>query len=205
MTLLQLGATGLVGRHVLSLALADPRVATVVAPTRRSMPEHPRLTAPRVDFDSLPKQADWWKADALICTLGITLGSVGSREAFWRVDHDYPLAVARLARAQGTPVYVLNSAIGANVRSRFFYNRVKGMLEQDLIAEGFKSLTLARPGVISGHRYEFHLGERLLTLGLTAVGPLLPKRLRLNPAAHSINDFTLSRRKPCPWLNTTPS
>ena len=32
--LLLVGATGLVGRHVLAQALADPRVATVAAPVR---------------------------------------------------------------------------------------------------------------------------------------------------------------------------
>jgi len=157
MKLLLVGASGLVGRHVLQLALADPVVAVVVALTRRPLPDHPRLTSLQVDFDHLPASADWWQADAVICTQGTTLRPAGSRQAFRRVDHNYPLAVARLARAHGTPTYVLNSAVGANARSRFFYNRVKGELEQDLKAEGFWSLSLVRPGVIGGHRDEFRL------------------------------------------------
>jgi uncharacterized protein YbjT (DUF2867 family) len=180
--LLLVGASGLVGRHVLELALADPRVASVVAPARRSLPDHPRLFSPRVDFDQLPEQAEWWQADAVICTLGTTLRAAGSQEAFRRVDRDYPRAVARVAHAHGTPTYVLNSAIGANANSRFFYNRVKGEIEQDLIGENFDSLTLVRPGVIGGHRDEFRLGERLLVLGLTMASSLLPRRQRLNPA-----------------------
>eukprot|EP01133_Synstelium_polycarpum_P022825 gene22825-27378_t len=122
MNLLLVGATGLVGRHVLALALADARVATVVAPVRKALPAHPKLQAPLVDFDRLPPDVPWWQADAVICTLGTTMKAAGTRQVFRRVDHDYPLAVARLALAAGTPAYVLNSAAGASAGSRIFYN-----------------------------------------------------------------------------------
>jgi len=182
MKLLLVGATGLVGRHVLTLALADPRVEAVVAPTRRILAAHPKLCNAQVDFDRLPQDANWWQADAVICALGTTMRTAGSDEAFRRVDFDYPLTVARLARAHGTPTYVLNSAIGADASSRLFYNRVKGELEQALTGQGFESLTFVRPGVIGGHRDEFRLGERMMVMGLTLTGSLLPKRWRLNPA-----------------------
>lgn len=180
--LVLVGATGLVGRHVLELALADARVGAVVAPARRALPEHPKLSTPRVDFDHLPEEADWWRADAVICTLGTTMRTAGSRAAFRRVDHDYPLAVARLAHAHGTRSYVLNSALGADPGSRIFYNRVKGELEQALAAVGFESLTFVRPGLIGGERAEVRSGERMMVPVLALVGPLLPKRWRLNPA-----------------------
>lgn len=180
--LVLVGATGLVGRHVLELALADARVGAVVAPARRALPEHPKLSTPRVDFDHLPEEADWWRADAVICTLGTTMRTAGSRAAFRRVDHDYPLAVARLAHAHGTRSYVLNSALGADPGSRIFYNRVKGELEQALAAVGFESLTFVRPGLIGGERAEVRRGERMMVPVLALVGPLLPKRWRLNPA-----------------------
>ena len=180
--LLLVGATGLVGRHVLDLALGDPRVSTVVAPTRRLLPAHPKLSNPQIDFDNLPTDAGWWQADAVVCTLGTTMRTAGSRAAFRRVDYDYPMAVARLVRAKGTPTYVLNSATGADTASRFFYNRIKGDLERDLAGVGFESLTYVRPGVIGGQREEFRLGERAMVLTLTLMGPLMPRRWRLNPA-----------------------
>lgn len=181
MKLLLVGATGLVGRHVLDLALADPRVSAVIAPGRRSLPEQPGLFSPLVDYERLPEDAEWWKADAIICTLGTTMKVAGSEAIFRRVDHDYPLSVARLARGYETPVYVLNSAIGANVKSRFIYNRVKGELEQDLTREGFTSLTFVRPGVIGGQREESRPGESIMVRALALAGPLLPRRWRLNP------------------------
>ena len=182
MRLILAGATGLVGRHVLARALADPRVTHVVAPTRRPLPAHPNLDAPLVDFDALPAGAAWWRADAVICALGTTMKTAGSRDAFRRVDHDYPLAIADLARRHGTPVYVLNSAMGADAQSRVFYNRVKGELESALRTRGFASLTLVRPGLIGGDRDERRLGETLATHLLRTLHPLLPRKWRINPA-----------------------
>ncbi|MEJ2800783.1 NAD(P)H-binding protein [Comamonadaceae bacterium PP-2] len=196
--LLLVGATGLVGRHVLELALADARVASVVAPVRRALPAHPKLSSPQVDFDRLDPEASWWKADAVICTLGTTMKVAGSQAAFRRVDHDYPLAVARLAHAHGTPTYVLNSAVGADAQSRFFYNRVKGELEQALESEGYASLAFVRPGLIGGEREEFRLGERLLVSALAWSGPLLPRRWRLNPAPQIAQALLTAALEPQP-------
>ena len=180
--LLLVGATGLVGRHVLLRALADPRVDAIVASTRRALPAHAKLFSPPVDYERLDEDASWWHADAVICTLGTTLRTAGSEAAFRRVDHHYPLAVARWAHARGTPTYVLNSATGADAESRFFYNRVKGELENGLRQIGFDSLTLVRPGVIGGHRDEFRLGERVIVGVLRDAHLVLPRRWRLNPA-----------------------
>lgn len=159
MKLLLVGATGLVGRHVLEVALADARVDQVIVLARRPLSPHPKMRALEVDFDHLPDAADWWHADAVICTLGTTMRAAGSKAAFRRVDHDYPLAVARLAHRHGTPAYVLNSALGADPASSIFYNRVKGEVEQALAGVGFASLTYVRPGLIGGSRDEFRLGE----------------------------------------------
>ncbi|MFJ1299137.1 NAD-dependent dehydratase [Pseudomonadota bacterium AL_CKDN230030165-1A_HGKHYDSX7] len=182
MKLLLVGATGLVGSHVLRLALADARVDAVVAPVRRGLPAHPKLDAPRIDYDRLPADAPWWRADAVICTLGTTIKKAGSQAAFRRVDHDYALEVARRAHDAGAPTYALNSAMGADSDSRFFYNRVKGELEQDLARVGLRSLTYVRPGLIGGDRQESRTGERLGLAVLGLLGPLLPRRYRINPA-----------------------
>ena len=182
MQLLLVGATGLVGREVLRLALMDARVSRVVAPVRKAMPAHAKLDAPLVDFDRLPADAPWWRADAVICTLGTTMKAAGTRQVFSRVDHGYPLAVARLALAAGTPTYALNSAAGANAASRLFYNRVKGELERDLEQLGFASLTHVRPGLIGGERDEARAGEGAALRLLRVLGPVLPRRWRINPA-----------------------
>jgi uncharacterized protein YbjT (DUF2867 family) len=181
-TILLLGATGLVGAQTLRLALSDPRVAKVVAPSRRPLPPHPKLENPVVDFDALPEDAPWWKADAAVCALGTTMRRAGSPEAFRKVDHDYPLTAARLAKRGGTRAYALVSSTGADPKSRIFYSRVKGETEQALRAVGFPSLTILRPSLLGGEREEFRPAERLATLLFKTLSPLIPPRKRMVPA-----------------------
>src|SRR3954468_1816810 len=118
---LVLGATGLIGGLCLDLLLADgawSRVTAVVRrPTGRS---HPRLAEAVVDFDRLEGRADAFAADDVFCCLGSTIRKAGSREAFYRIDHDYPVAAARLASARGARRFLLVSSLGGDAGSRVF-------------------------------------------------------------------------------------
>jgi uncharacterized protein YbjT (DUF2867 family) len=182
MTILMLvGATGLVGGSVLRQVQDDARVDRIVAPTRRELPPHPKLENPLVDFEHLPADAPWWSVDGVICTLGTTIRKARSQEAFRRVDYDYPLAVARLARQHGAQAYALNSATGADPGSRFFYNRVKGEVEEALRGVGFPSLTIVRPALIGGDRDEVRPAEFVAMRLLRLTEPLLPRRFRVVP------------------------
>ncbi|EKU23549.1 Rossmann-fold NAD(P)-binding domain-containing protein [Xanthomonas graminis] len=201
MKILLAGATGLVGAQVLAQLLAAPDCRAVVAPTRRALDRvHPKLHNPLVDFEQLPAQAPWWQADAAICALGTTMQQAGSRDAFRRVDHAYPLAIARLARQHGASAFALNSAMGGDPESWVFYNRVKGELERDLQALDYPSLTLVRPGLIGGARAQPRAAERLAGALLQVMGPLLPRRYRINPAARvaaALVDSALRPRAGC--------
>lgn len=191
------GATGLVGQATLAHALASPRVVAVVAPTRRALPAHPKLLNPVVDFDALPADADWWQVDAVACALGTTIRDAGSQAAFHRVDHDYPLAIARLAHAHGARSFALVSALGADPDSRVFYSRTKGEVEQALGAIGFDSLTLLRPGLLGGDRTQHRAGERWAQRILGALGPVVPRRYRMVPperVAAALLDAALDAR-----------
>ena len=182
MRILLVGATGLVGSHVLARLLADDRVAAVVAPTRHPLTTHVKLENPIVDFAKLPVDAEWWAVAGAICTLGTTRAKAGSDQAFRQVDHDYPLAVARLARDRGATRFALNSSMGADASSRLLYPRTKGEVEQAVRALAYASLTIVRPGLIGGTREEFRAGERIASAVLGALAPLLPRRYRISPA-----------------------
>ena len=166
------GASGLVGRACLHALLAQPGVGRVIAPGRRPLPasaswdaEPERLEAHVVDFASLQEHPGLFAVDRVICALGTTMRQAGSREAFRRVDHDLPLEIARLALAAGVPHFLLVSAIGADPASRVFYNRVKGAVEQAVLALPFRSTTIVRPSLL--------LGERDRKRTLEAVGAML--------------------------------
>lgn len=203
--ILLVGATGLVGSHVLRQALADPGVAQVVAPTRKSLVPHPKLLNPVVDFNQLPQDAEWWRVDAVVCTLGTTIRVAGSQAAFYKVDHDHPLEVAYLARRHGARAFALNSALGADTASRVFYSRTKGETERDLQAVGYPSLTLVRPGLIGGVRQESRPAEQLAVRLSQWVQPLLPRRYRVVPADRIAHHLLQAALAGAPGVHVLPS
>src|SRR6202011_3188062 len=74
--------------------------------------------------------------------------------------------------------FTLVSAMGADARSMFFYNQIKGRTENDVKALGFRSLVIFRPALLVGPRHEFRLAERLATQTLVPLSRLLPTRTR---------------------------
>ena len=159
---LLLGATGLVGSHCLRLLAGDQLFHRVIVPTRRPLPRElasGKVEPHVVDFDRLAEHASMFRVDQVVCALGTTIRRAGTQEAFRRVDYEYPLAAARLGVEQGATHYLLVSSLGANARSRVFYSRVKGELEDAVLALPYRSVTIARPSLLLGPRAEFRLGE----------------------------------------------
>jgi len=151
-TVIIAGATGLVGRELLRGLLADPTVDHVHVVGRRAPPDvSPKLTAHVVNFAALPSLPS---ADELYLALGTTIKVAGSQAAFRAVDYDANLAVAKAALAGGTRRVGLVSAMGADAKSRVFYSRVKGELEDELTKLPFEGLVIARPSLLLGERAE---------------------------------------------------
>jgi uncharacterized protein YbjT (DUF2867 family) len=193
--LLLVGASGLVGQSVVRQALADDRVEKLIAITRKPLPPQPGLENHLVDFDALPPDAPWWQVDGGICTLGTTMREAGSHHAFRKVDVDYPLTVARLLHEHGARSFAFNSSIGANPKARAFYRRVKGEVEQRLIAGGFASLTLVRPSGILGPRKPHRAWEARTIKVFHSLRPMLPRHYRVVPAdkiARALLDAAIS-------------
>jgi uncharacterized protein YbjT (DUF2867 family) len=177
-----LGATGLVGGELLALLLDHPDYERVRVLVRRSLHwKHPKMEEHVIDFDRLDKERDLFEVDEVFCCLGTTRKKAGSAEAFRKVDLHYPVTAATLAKAQGARFFII-TAVGANSRSLFFYNRVKGEVEEKLKQLDLPALHIFRPSLLLGKRMEFRLGEefaavfaRLLRPVFTGVlGPYRP-------------------------------
>ena len=172
-TALVAGASGLVGGALLDLLLEDARFAEVHSLGRRPLPRtHPKLVQHTVDFARLDTLALPAAQDAF-CTLGTTIKKAGSQEAFRAVDHDAVLAFARAARRAGVQRFLVVTALGANARSRVFYNRVKGETQDALGALGFDSLVILQPSLLLGERGEHRLGEQVAGTLARVLAPLL--------------------------------
>jgi uncharacterized protein YbjT (DUF2867 family) len=178
-TALMAGASGLVGGLLLEQLLAAADYDRVIAIGRRPLAvAHPKLVPVTADFGSLDQvTADLRCADAFCC-LGTTLKAAGSREAFRAVDHAAVLAFAWAAQRAGAQRFFVVSALGADAKSRFFYNQVKGETEEALEVLGFSTLAIFRPGLLLGRRARPRTGERVMAAVLWLAEPMLFGRLR---------------------------
>jgi uncharacterized protein YbjT (DUF2867 family) len=171
------GATGLVGERCLRRLLDHRAYSKVTVLSRRPLAlSHEKLRVELVDFDNL--QLPGGRFEDLFCCLGTTIRQAGSQEVFRRVDHDYPLALARLGKAAGTRQYVLVSALGADAGSSIFYSRVKGETERDIAAVGLQKVVFMRPSLLLGERREPRAGEGMGIFVGRLIAPLLLGPLR---------------------------
>lgn len=175
------GATGLIGRAMVR-GWSGP--GTLHLLVRRPIAEPgPNRQVHVVNFNALPPLP---AARDALCCLGTTIKVAGSPAAFRAVDHDMVLAFAHAAREAGVQRFALVSALGANARSRSFYNRVKGEVEDALEAMGFASLIFARPSLLAGDRAALGQTPRAAEdLALRLLGPvsgLIPAAWRPIPA-----------------------
>jgi uncharacterized protein YbjT (DUF2867 family) len=178
------GATGLVGREILTALLADKTVQVVHCLGRRPLAfKHPKLQNHVVDFAALPPLP---KVDECYIALGTTIKVAGSQAAFKAIDLDAVVAVAKAAQSAGAGKVGVVSSMGANARSGVFYNRIKGETELALAALGLKSLVIARPSLLDGDRAALGQpkrgGEGLGLLLARGLRPLLPANFRAIPA-----------------------
>ncbi|HCD7549763.1 TPA: NAD(P)H-binding protein [Citrobacter farmeri] len=155
------GATGLVGGHLLRMLLNEPKIHSIAAPTRRPLADMPGVYNPYDPqlSDALAQVTD--PVDIVFCCLGTTRREAGSKEAFIHADYTLVVDTALTGRRLGAQHMLVVSSMGANARSPFFYNRVKGEMEEALIAQAWPKLTIARPSMLLGDRTRQRFSETL--------------------------------------------
>lgn len=116
--------------------------------------------------------------DAFICCIGTTIKKAKSKEAFMDVDLHLPVSIAKKLQENGCKIMSVISAMGADTNSYFFYNRVKGMMEQEIKNLNFESVSILRPSLIIGHRKEKRTGEKMGIVFMKIMNPLLFGKLK---------------------------
>lgn len=174
MKVMVLGATGLTGGEVVQGLLNASFTDCIVVLARKALPfEHPKLEQHLVDFDQLESLEALFAVDALVICLGTTIKKAGSKAQFRRVDYDYSLAAATLARAQGAKGLILMSAVGASPTSVIFYSRIKGELEVAVRQLGYPFLSIYHPSLLLGHRKEHRRAESTGVAAMTVINRAL--------------------------------
>ena len=181
------GSTGLIGKNVLKLLVRLDQVERVYCPVR-SVPVltemgilegAAKIGFEVVDFEHVDALRDKFAGlDAAICCLGTTIKQAGSKPAQEKIDVRLPLSLAAVAKKAGIRHFLCVSAQGANTHSPFFYNRLKGMLEEGLTMMNFEALTLVRPSLLLGKHKDKRFGEELMQKIFGKHLAMLPARVR---------------------------
>jgi uncharacterized protein YbjT (DUF2867 family) len=177
MTIVLLGATGMVGRGVLLEALDDPVVTAVLTLGRSKTGEsHPKLREiARADlFDLTPIREELRGFDGCISSLGVS--AVGMSEAeYTRLTYDLTSAIAKTfleANPGSAFVYVTGQGTDSSDKGRQMWARVKGRTEHALLAMPFGSTTMFRPGLIKPER-GIRSRTKVYNAAYAVLGPLM--------------------------------
>jgi hypothetical protein len=82
-----------------------------------------------------------------------------------KVDFDYQYEFAKAAKENDVEDYILVSAYGANPKSKIFYSKMKGELEEAVKQLHFNKITIFKPGMLerkNSERTGEVLGSRII-------------------------------------------
>lgn len=161
-TAIVLGATGLVGSHLVSQLVENSKYQQIILLVRRAtLLQSNKITEHIIDFDVPESWAHLVKGDVLFSAFGTTIKKAGSKEKQFQIDYTYQLDAAIAARKNGVSACVLVSSAGANTKSMVFYSRMKGQLDEAVTQLGFDTLVVLKPSVLVGQRNEKRFGESM--------------------------------------------
>jgi uncharacterized protein YbjT (DUF2867 family) len=172
------GASGFIGSFLLEELLKNPEYSQVTIVVRRKLKaEHPKLKTLIGDLQSLPRLKHEIQGDEVFIAIGTTKKKIPNQDEYYKIDHDYPVLAAKIAKENGAKSVFLVSSVSANDRSSLFYIRTKGEAERDILALGFDHSHFFRPSFLLGERDEHRPVEKLFLLfwpiiDLLFVGPL---------------------------------
>ena len=178
-TAIIIGATGLTGRLLLKKLIADDSYEIIKLFSRRgSGIESPKIEEHIGDLLDLEHFKEKFMADVVFCCIGTTSAKTKDRNIYRAIDFGIPATASRLARENHIPAFLVISALGANARSRIFYNRTKGEMEQAVLNQGIHHTFILRPSLILGERDEKRPGETVGAVLLKISNLFLTGRLR---------------------------
>ncbi len=178
-TAIILGATGLTGNHLLQQLLNNEEYEKVKVLTRKEVRyDHPKLEEHIIDLLKLGDYSDIFKGDVVFCCIGTTRAKTPDKELYRAIDYGIPVEAARLAKQNNISQYIVISALGADANSKVFYNRLKGEMERDVIAQEIPKTYIMRPSLIVGNRKEKRTGEDISKHIMQALDFAIPKRYK---------------------------
>jgi uncharacterized protein YbjT (DUF2867 family) len=180
------GATGLVGQHLLKEMLEDEYFKSITVLTREKLQiEDPRVNqVVLANFDELDSIEDSFNVDHVFCCLGTNLRSPGAKEVFRKVNLDYPLRMAKIAKKTvNFKCFHAVTSVGASKNAVLYYNTVKGQLEMALKKQDLNALKIYRPSLLLGKRKKTSTKEEIMKILALVLSFLVIKKQQLGPSS----------------------
>ncbi len=181
-TVLVAGSTGLTGKHVVRALIDSGKFEKIRLINRRPAGfDHAGVEELIANPEDWEKHQNFFRCEHFVCCLGTTIKKAGSKKAFYHVDAELPLKLAKLCIEQGCRYGYHVSSVGADAKSSIYYSHVKGTLEAELAKLPFAGLHIFRPSLLLGDRNESRpaewLSQKILgPLAFLFAGPLLKYR-----------------------------
>lgn len=195
-----IGATGLVGKQLIKRLQDEPTCQQITAVVRKHQNDLDALDKVQQlvleDFLMLNDQDVSKHSHGFSC-LGSTMKKAGSKQAFYSIDYTINAHFAELLQ-QTSAHYLLLSAMGANCQSHFYYNRVKGELEEYIQTLSLDRISLIRPSLLIGERPEQRFLEDIAQQVYHKVSRFIPDSFAYKPVtadqvAHTMVEAALTQ------------
>jgi len=171
----------MVGNYLLQELANDPYFETIRVIVRRPFVKtNDKIEVKLVDFndyESLKLAIDG--SDVLFCLVGTTQKKVkGDTDLYRKIDFDIPVKAARMCKETGCEKFIIITSVGADSKSKNFYLRLKGEVEDAIANSGLESIHIMQPSILLGERKEARTGERIGKAVMNGVSFLLIGALR---------------------------
>ncbi len=195
-----IGATGLVGKQLIKRLQDEPTCQQITAVVRKHQNDLDALDKVQQlvleDFLMLNDQDVSKHSHGFSC-LGSTMKKAGSKQAFYSIDYTINAHFAELLQ-QTSAHYLLLSAMGADPQSHFYYNRVKGELEEYVQTLTLDRISLIRPSLLIGERPEKRFLEDIAQQVYHKVSRFIPDSFAYKPVtaeqvAHTMVEAALTQ------------
>jgi uncharacterized protein YbjT (DUF2867 family) len=185
-TAILLGATGLIGGHILDALKADSEFDSIKIIVRRPFTDdHPKVKVVVINFEDANQfESAMQGGDVIFSAIGTTQKKVkGNKEKYRKIDFDITVNAAKFGSKGDCKKFLVVSSIGADSNKSGFYLKLKGEVEDALVdlsqkEDGLQSLSIFRPSLLLGERSETRIAESIGQFFSKVLSFLFPKNMK---------------------------
>lgn len=198
-----IGATGLIGSHLLQQLCADAGFGEIRVVVRRFFPSpDPKIKVIELDFsDYYALKNAIAGSDSVFCAVGTTRSQTPDLLQYRKVDVDIPVHTAKACAEAGVRCFQLVSSVGANANSRNFYLQMKGEVEEEVSKLNISSKNVFRPSLLLGERSKPRLAEKIAAALMRPFNFIIPDTQKPIEAANVAKAMIQASKRQAPGMN----